>query len=214
MLNTSICRVSNVLDTRLKGWLPVIDRDKNKFQILYSTKIEFIKKTNIFLIKEGQFKDAMAEIDFKNISPRLFKNYFTDTFKIKDNCELFLSLKDQILFYKLNEKSFVEIYVHALELEPGIYKILLPKTKFKGQKTTRYIEEDMGGSRFAETWFPIIKDKFEERYLHFGTYSLGCITIVAGQTSKWNELFIFLLQSRMKGDYLGKIYITDKSFMT
>lgn len=50
----------------------------------------------------------------------------------------------------------------------------------------------------AKTWFRIGHEG--ERYLHTGSRSLGCVTII--EVKKWNEIYDKLIKAR-KGDFLS-----------
>lgn len=207
MTPNKFIRVSNILDKNLKGWLPIIDDENKCLEIPYFTLLQTIENTNKYLVKEGIIKGKIIRIDYDKIHPRLFERYETEKIDTNEKCLIIVSLKERLLFYELKgniEQSSIDVN----DIKTGIYGIYLPSKRFEGNITNNYINEENGGTRFAQTWFPI-KDKiFEARYIHYGAYSRGCVTVLA-ETSAWNKLYIHLMESRIKKDLIGVLKVID-----
>src|SRR5581483_2221683 len=77
------------------------------------------------------------------------------------------------------------------------YLILNPDRRHSENVVESYVSEVNGGSRFAETWFPLVKGEFEFKYLHYGSFSKGCVTVLSG--SGWKDVYLYVISSRMKG---------------
>lgn len=207
MITGKFVRVSNILDKNLKGWLPIIDEENNNLEIPFFTLLQSIGNEDKYLVKEGIAKDKIIRINYSKIYPRLFEKYETEKINTNEKCLIIVSLKEKLLFYKL-KGNIEQYYVDANDIKTGIYGIYLPSKRFEGNITNNYINEEGGGTRFAQTWFPI-KDKiFEERYIHYGSYSKGCITVLTG-TSTWNKLYIHLMESRIKKELIGILKVID-----
>ena len=200
-------RVSNILNKNLMGWLPVIDENNKSLEIPYFTLLQQIDNSSRYLIKEGFGKDKFIKIDYDKIHPRLFGKYETEETNINEKCLILVSLKEKLLFYELNG-VIEQNYVDVNDIKTGVYGIYLPNKRFGGNITNNYISEENGGTRFAQTWFPIKDKVFEERYIHYGSYSRGCVT-VSSDTSAWNKLYIHLMKSRMKKDLIGILKVID-----
>lgn len=197
-------RIVNVLDKSLRGWLPVTDINNNKLEIFYTTKIKPIGK-NQFEILEGYYKSRIINVDYSRIYPRLFTSY-TDKLSLKqEQCFIFVEQKNNRLIYKNNE-IFNEIPVVANNIQHGIYSILFPYRRHTDKVSLDYLNEHKSGSRFAETWFPIMKSKFEFQYIHFGKYSNGCVTFI-GSGEEWSKLYKYIISSRKNTNIHGILSI-------
>ena len=203
-------RIDNVLDKSLKGWLPVKDITGKDYKLFYSTSVEKTKSKKYLIVTEGEAKNKTVSIEYHKIHPNLFSNYYSNDISIESNCRIVVAIKERKLYYRPKKDEFCEIYIGVQDLDYGVYKILLPTKKTDKVVSTNYINEHNGGSRFAETWFPFMKDRFEERYIHFGTYSRGCVTVVHGQTDAWNNLYLYLIKSRKVNNIIGDLIVIDE----
>lgn len=189
-------RVNNVLDKDLRGWLPVTDTYKRKLEIFCTTLVQPNDQFTHFEILEGFHKSKHVAVDYQSISPRIFTDYLDKRVRIKNEpCFLIIELENSILLYKSRGK-INELHVQVKNLNPGKYLVLFPDRRHTDKISQEYIKEGAGGSRFAETWFPLFKEKFEFRYLHFGTYSNGCATVLSHQGQQWNHLYSYIVKSR------------------
>jgi len=199
-------RISNVLDKNLKGWLPVKDFESNRFELPYTTEVIVGNRLNSLEVTEGPYRSKSVYIDSENISPRFFSEYL-DQPVVHSDCLITVILDRQILTYRDRQRGLVELAIKAEDIKTGYYSILVPDRRHKEKTLPRYLMEAVGGSRFAETWFPIMKKNFEFRYLHFGSFSRGCITVLLNQTNDWNSLYFYLISSRNNNQELGKLKI-------
>lgn len=203
-------RVDNVLDKSLRGWLPVTSNNGKKYEIFYSTAVqcEIPKKLKEFKIIEGFHKLDNVSIDFQKINPRLFVNYVSKG-KIGEQslCLIFVDLEANKLIY--NSLGMLhELNIQANNLKPGKYLILFPDRRHTDKISIDYLNESNLGSRFAETWFPLVKGRFEFQYLHYGSYSNGCVTVIS-DGKEWTNLYSYIIKSRYINGAHGVLFIFD-----
>lgn len=202
-------RVNNVLDKSLRGWLPVIDSHRRRFEIFFTTLVRPNDQFCEFEILEGFHKSKGVAIDYQSINPRIFINYFDKQVRIKNEpCFLFIELENSKLLYKSRGK-IDELHVQVKNLDPGKYLVLFPDRRHTDKISQEYIKESAGGSRFAETWFPLLKEKFEFQYLHFGSYSNGCATVLSHQGQQWNHLYNYIVKSRYLDCAHGTLVVAE-----
>lgn len=199
-------RVKNVTDKVLCGWLPVEDNKGNTFEIFYSTEVKPIKNSLKFEIIEGFHKGKIVHINFKAIRLKLFTSYF-GKIPTREKCFIGLELKSKTLSFS-DEKGRHEVIVQANNLEPGTYLIAFPDRRHSDKISKEYLSEPDGGSRFAETWFPIVKDKFEFKYLHYGRFSNGCATVISSG-NEWAVLYNHIVTSRFTDCVHGHLVVVD-----
>lgn len=92
------------------------------------------------------------------------------------------------------------------------YRIMIPF--YKHTKIPKiYLDESKNGSRFAETWFQLnsVKCEVTDSFIHFGTYSKGCITIPKSKgkyaETNWNKIYSVLMNSRIDSSTLAWLKI-------
>jgi hypothetical protein len=196
--------VSNILDKSLRGWLPVMDDSDNRFELFYSTRVKPLNSSGGLLILEGYRKSRAVSIDEQQIKAKLFSVYINKT-KVKDEkCVVAVDLKTSKLLFRVNG-SLKVINIRVNNLAPGNYTIQFPYSRHSDNVNPSYLSERHGGSRFAETWFPLVKDKFEFKYLHFGQYSKGCVTVI---DPGWSDLYQYIITSREEDCVHGALVVT------
>jgi len=199
-------RIVNNLDRKLRGWLPVKSITGKSYEIFYSTEIQ-LKNSGKFLLREGFHEGDIVSIKESSLPYRLFQTYNGPLKVSRKPFRAIVELSTSRILYEKDGK-IVEYYVQAENLQPGQYAILSPDRRRIDKATKKYISEGNGGSRFAETWFPLVKHEFEFQYLHYGTYSNGCITVTSG--SGWTELYLLIMKSRPRKMYHGTITVVEK----
>jgi len=202
--------LTNVIDRYHRGWLKPFS-DNNLFFLPYLTRAERIEfNINYEKIKiiEGNFKDYIIKVPYLIKNKRYFYSYFTDEkIEFKKNI-IFLNKKNKTMI--LGKKIYkVEI---NYDFKKGDYLIDFPIRKnFLNKK---YLDENKNGSRFADSWFPLIrKDEFNTfRFLHYGIFSKGCVSFRfdANKGKDWSYIFIKLMNSRIlinDNYYLAKMVV-------
>lgn len=201
--------LDKVRDGYSKGWLKVrLSQNKEVFLPygLLVEKIDFSNQTETVRILEGAYKDAVVPIPFV----RDRESYFS-LFEKSKNESIVLETKSNHLL--LSKKVFPVVFDDSIKA--GNYSLYLPDYPHNHVATYKYQNEVKGGSRFASTWFRIVKDGdslFQSSsYLHFGTYSEGCITFPFFEksgTSSWNKFVLSLSLLRLKEGVCCKLQIT------
>jgi len=201
--------LNKVRDGYSKGWLKVrLSHNKEVFLPygLLVEKVDSSNQTETIKILEGPYEGAIAPIPFL----RDRESYFS-LFKKSKNKSIVLETKDKHLL--LNKKVFPVVFDDSIKI--GDYFLYLPDYPHNHVATKKYENEAKGGSRFASTWFRLVKDGdslFQSSsYLHFGTFSEGCITFPFFEkigVSSWNELILALSLSRLKEGVCCKLQIT------
>jgi hypothetical protein len=210
MKSSKIKFIGNVLDPINKGWVRLNVGGQGEVCLPYTTKVELIEMTDSYekvKILDGYYKNSVAELPFM----------------VKDNKSHYSFLIDKCSFSQLGVIKIIgnvlklnnlksEVIAEKSVLNKKNYFIKFPiKTNKKLPST--YFDEHKGGSRFAETWFPLLAkgEIYPEKYLHFGSISQGCITVKFSpyQNSLWNILYTKLLRSRIDSNNLGRLIIEE-----
>lgn len=200
--------ITEVLDSEHKGWVEVKIDDLIFRKLPYSTKVELLEETSKYQrikILDGYFKDHYALLPYQIKKNNTTYSYLSS--KLIYNPNLILKLKANTLLIGGVE---MKVIFDLNNIKKGIYNIKFPILTTK--KMNNYFLEMKGGSRFAESWFPItIADElYIERYIHFGTYSYGCVTVKYDPTiipGPWQLLFITLMTSRKSNNVLANLII-------
>jgi hypothetical protein len=199
--------LDKVRDGYNKGWLKIKLSHKEVFLPygLLVEKIHSSNQTETIKILEGAYEGAVAPIPFV----RNRESYFS-LFKKPKTESIVLETKSNHLL--INKRVFPVVLDGSIKT--GGYFLYLPDYPHNHVATNKYQNEAKGGSRFASTWFRLVKDMdslFESSfYLHFGTYSEGCVTFPFFQksgSSSWNELVLALSLLRLKEGVCCKLQI-------
>lgn len=213
-MKRNILYLKNVLDSKQKGWLRVQLCGGDFVEIQYLTKVKLEAKHEQYeevTIMDGYYKSKKAKIPYFSMDKSTNYSFLEKNVLSKKQPEITLATSQNKLFIN---KIQTEVVVDSSALTKGKYLINFP-VKSKKILNSSYLDENTGGSRFAETWFPIIKshDTFAEKYLHFGLYSEGCITVKykkqASPSEIWKNICMSLLASRNKNNK-GLTYLEIK----
>lgn len=200
--------IGNVLDPINRGWINcVVDSQKEIF-LSYLTKVEHIEALEYFeqvKILEGYYKDKFAELPFMAKDNKSCYSYLVEkrllskplTIILNNNTLEFRNFRCDVLA----DTNILNKKIYLIKFPVRVNKIL----------PNQYFNENNGGSRFADTWFPLqAKDElYPEKYLHFGSISQGCLTVKFNPLSKsiWNTLYMSLIHSRLDDYNLGVLTI-------
>jgi len=199
--------LTNVIDRYHRGWLTfVVNGDQ--ISIPYLTRVKMVESTDNFElveILEGKFANQKVEVPFLQKTGNDAYSYFTDTKIDFKRLDITINRRKGILTLGKNQ------YVVELseKCKNGTYLIGFPIKKRIINKN--YSDEDRGGTRFYDSWFPLIKkDEFNmSRFLHYGTFSEGCLTVshLGNKGKDWSDIFSILMHSRINDDYLAQIKV-------
>jgi hypothetical protein len=180
--------VRYVEDVDEKGWLEVLlkaDAEKRiSLPIYLKVQLDRLDENReYFTILEGALKNIQASVLLGTTKKSRFSKINPHTKQAK----LTYSISKKIL--KVSRKKYTAIDYPDAVWTKGIYDIEIPDYPHEGG--LQYLEF----ARHATVWFRI--SHHDDRYLHTGNGSLGCITII--EKNRWEELFSSLISAR-KGD--------------
>lgn len=198
------------LDPLHKGWVKAIIENEGRIDLPFSTRVKLIESQKNYekiLILEGYYKNSIALLPYLSENEDSSYSYLVSTLKLNKNIEA------KLIGNKLTigSKSW-EVSVDYTSLKKGSYSIGFP-VKITKKINPDYLLEKKGGSRFAETWFPINaqNEMFVERFIHFGYISEGCVTVKYNSlhlsSNSWNSVFLRLLTGRKTDQSLGTLKV-------
>lgn len=203
--------ISKILDQTHRGWIKADIEGENEVFLPYLTKVKLIEECEDYekvKILNGKYSNKIARLTSLLDSKNGYYSSLEEIVKKKKyKNNIMVDLKKQKLIFNKNE---IDIVADPSKFDTKEYSILYPIKSHKN--VFSYLNEDKGGSRFAETWFPIQSINKEPtcQYLHFGKISDGCLTIKIDGSCRaqrsWNTLFLSLLKSNKNG-ILGYINI-------
>ena len=171
------------------GWLNALPENKRKDigipkhlkLLLHSVDL----KREYFTIKEGVLRDMKASVVLKKNGT----SYLSSKNSRSEIVQLSYSISKKIL--KFQGKIYHAVDYENSSWKKGFYDIEIPDHPHPGGLL--YPE-----SQYATVWFRI--GHTGDRYLHTGTRSAGCITLV--EQKKWDQLYRVLVGAR-KGDSMS-----------
>jgi hypothetical protein len=193
--------IGKTLNSKDKGWIIGIKSNGIKIFIHQTLLVEIVKigaKSDLINIKEGPFKDTLCQIQHNLYG----QSYIENNFKQKN---INISIKDFILTIDGQNYQIIQ----QTRILKGKYFIGYPILQKNIRIPPYYTRESLGGSKFTQTWFPIVskEDKIVS-YLHFGKISQGCLTVkYQDKNDIWTDIYRKIISSRIKNNYLCKINI-------
>lgn len=169
-----------------EGWLNVtIANTKVALHSFLKVKLQREKsKLQYFTILEGSYKGKEAQVKFDDDG----SSFLDEGNPYTDAVTMIYSISKKIL--TVNDKNYKTRDYKESQLSKGLYEVQLHDYPHAGG------EPYMDVAKKAKVWFRIGKDG--ERYIHTGTYSLGCITLI--ENHKWDGLYSVLVRSRTRDD--------------
>jgi len=170
----------------MAGLKRLLDRDKSKINLPAFLKIKKEKsdaKREYFLIMEGAYRGEYASVTLRDGGTSQFVSGIIH----EPMAYVKYSISQKIFF--LDGKKYKAADHPDSPWKKGLYDIEIPDYPHRGG--ARYQNE----APRAKTWFRI--GHSGARYLHTGSRSLGCLTIV--EVSRWSEIYNALIKAR-KGD--------------
>lgn len=200
--------LTHVVDRYHKGWLEAFLGSGDKVSIPYSTQAVILRKAKNYQnikVLEGGMKNHKLMVPYLRKLGREVYSFFSDD-KITFS-KLHIIVNSETGTLLSDKKSYPVILSDGFG--KGIYYVKFPIRRNK--ENALYSDETKGGSRFFDTWFPLIKKgEFNlSRFLHFGSFSKGCITVKYSleRKSYWSELFFKIMHSRIDDNYLARIEV-------
>lgn len=180
------------------GWLKIRLEDNKSIESLpafLKVKTEYNDtKREYFTILEGPYSGRLASVALKanGLSQLIYKVEYDPVARVN------YSVSKKIL--TLNGKKYQTTDYPNAVWKKGLYDIEIPDYPHEGGR--HYLDQ----SKRAMTWFRIGHNG--ERYLHVGSRSLGCLTII--EINRWMEIYNELIKAR-KSDSLsvGMLEVID-----
>lgn len=210
MKSKQVFFIGKNLDPLHRGWVRVTVENEGEVELSFSTQVELLESKQNYqkiLILEGYYKNCIAQLPY--LVRKGDSSYSCLTQPLRLNNKLKLRVKGNYL--TTNRKSS-KIIVDCASLRKGVYRIGFP-IKITKKINPVYLSEEKGGSRFAETWFPLITDNeiFVEKFIHFGSVSEGCVTIKytpqLHTVNSWNQIYMKLITSRKADNTLAVLEV-------
>ncbi|MEK7116550.1 MAG: hypothetical protein AAB837_00085 [Patescibacteria group bacterium] len=177
-------------DDKGNGWLKIRLEDNKSIESLLAflkVKTEYTDtKREYFTILEGPYSGQLASVALGANG----LSQFISGVEYNPMVRVIYSASKKIL--TLNGKKYQTIDYPNAMWKKGIYDIEIPDYPHEGGR--HYLNQ----SKRAMTWFRIGHNG--ERYLHVGSRSLGCMTVI--ETNRWMEIYNELIKAR-KGDSLS-----------
>jgi len=188
-----------------KGWLQVKTETDKIVSLPEYLRVDLTSHSNgrdYLTATEGAHTDEGRSVRGRKFSVKEGNLKPVSELKYRSAANLMYYLKEEELIYSTNKKvraithpsNPVPIGMHPLEL------LDFPHDLGEGY---------LGQSNWALSWFllgtgPAVKGK-NDRYLHTGRFSAGCITVDA---SGWNDLYRYLILCRSgNGTTVGKVHV-------
>jgi len=178
------------------GWLKVKFENGKIVSLPAYLKVKIERNDNkreYFTILEGLYSGELASIKLKdNGLSSLISN-------VEHGPVARASYSISKKIFILNGKKYTTVDYKNMPWKKGLYDIEIPDYPHGVPGT--YIE-----TQRPRIWFRI--GHTGERYLHAGSHSLGCMTII--ETSRWIEIYNALIKSRKEGNIsVGILEVVD-----
>jgi hypothetical protein len=187
VLAAEVLEMAQYVPNESDGWLKaILGRDKSMINLPAFLKVKNEKsdtKREYFLILEGAYRGEYASVALRDDG----NSQFVSGIIHEPMAHVRYSISQKVFF--LGGKKYRAVDHPDSPWEKGLYDIEIPDYPHQGG--ARYQNE----APRAKTWFRI--GHSGARYLHTGSRSLGCLTIV--EVSRWSEIYNALIKAR-KGD--------------
>lgn len=185
-----------VPDTK-DGWFRTLDANLKEVSLpaYLKVKSEYIRnKREYFVPLESVYRGQLLSIKLQDDG----SSHFISDIKHESMAKATYSVSKKI--FTLNDKKYVAIDYEGNPWKKGLYDIEIPDYPHPGGRN--YIKI----APHSKVWFRV--GHSGDKYIHAGSYSLGCITII--EHNKWEEIYFALIKTR-KGDFdsVGVLEVID-----
>lgn len=197
ILEVSVLDAIRYVPDEEDGWLVVLfEDDKSTVSLPAYLKVRIDHtdtKREYFTILEGAYRGKLASVRLKKDRTSRF------ILDVQHGTSIFASYSISKKVFTLNGKIYTAVDYKNAPWKKGLYDIEIPD--YPHGRNNTYTE-----AKRQKIWFRIGHDG--ERYLHAGSFSLGCITIT--ETVRWMEIYNALIRAR-KGDdeSVGVLEVVD-----
>lgn len=151
---------------------------------------------DFFTILEGKLKNKTASVKLKDNN----FSFLSEMHPVKENVNMVYDKKDRIL--TLNDVQYSVEMDEGNPIPNGTWKVEIP---YEMHSIGAVYEDD---TAYAQTWFRIASESFdgiEDRFLHPGSMSLGCVTVT--DTVNWTAIYKILISARIDDRHVCEIKI-------
>lgn len=203
--------LTEVQDLQHKGWLVVREGDlilHIPFGARFN-RLEQRSRTERVELLDGPHSGRVINLPYLRADKSGFYSYLKRELPFRYQAR-------KAVFYRKAKRLVIDEYkvsvIYEGTLIAGSYEILSPVYKPLGDGHI-YLNERRGGSRFAETWFPVVaKGKvYTQNFIHFGRMSEGCLTVQYNTTheaaNNWVDVYQRLITSRVSSSVHAELEI-------
>ncbi len=207
--DNNILAIGDVLDRTYSGWLEGINDEGIVIPLCYSTRvkhIEEVRNAQKILIIEGLHKGKIVIISYKYKDRGAKMSFLTPQIVFHKATLKLNKMKKELVIPKVGTFSVAD----TRSIQYGKYKLQIPERPITKPLNPEYFDENIGGSRFSQTWFRLIPEKGNpgEVFLHYGSYSEGCITVLNNKSfSVWNKIYLYLIKGRVSDVHLATLVV-------
>ena len=201
-----IFSLTNVLNKFDRGWAEIDLLGGERVVLPYGTTFGFIQE-NTLMILGGHHKGEFVDLSKKD---RLFQ--------LLSGCQIIESNlvavkcilgNNQLIFP--DGKTYTLAKSSKKMLPIGMYKLEVPRAPHYKLCKKVYLDESIGGSRFAETWFEIVPERGERlrTFMHYGEVSDGCLTVSmqGNLRGAWTDIYFSLILNRIEPNFVASLMI-------
>ncbi|HOV25236.1 MAG TPA: hypothetical protein PK566_02590 [Pseudobacteroides sp.] len=197
------------------GWRRVRSEDSNTIIYLpQGTRVRLYAESDerdYFTILEGKYKTKHASVKKKSFFNMMYGSYLTSRNRTLPKAEL--------KFYKSKKKLEVNGETYNAFSGSGGYDNVssegaIPSGKYylemPDEPHSRNGNTYKDQTKYATSWFRITYldgGYVDDRYLHTGMVSAGCITVV--DIKRWTEIYEYLIFRRVSFDGFGRVGIIE-----
>ncbi len=195
-LEVEVNEIERYIPSTEDGWFITLNEKDEKISLPEYIKVnpKYIKNEREYFVPlEGTHRDKLLSAKLQDDG----SSYLISDVQHKPMIRATYSISKKVLI--LNGKKYKAIDYPDAPWEKGIYNIEIPD--YPHGNNYSYTE-----AKRQKVWFRV--DFEEERYLHVGARSLGCMTII--ETTRWMEIYSILIIAR-KGDFksVGEVNVVD-----
>ncbi len=188
--------LTNVLNRFNRGWIKVDLIGKDNAWLPYGTSFGKIQK-NTLRVLDGHYRGYLLD----TTENKELENCLGDE-KLLTNEEVNIVYNPSLNKLSLqNKREFSLVKFDLDELKAGGYQIEVPRFPHVKLCKRIYLNENDGGSRFAETWFEVVPLHGPRLgvFIHYGEISSGCITVSMKENlpKSWDEIYFNLILHRI-----------------
>lgn len=191
-----IISLVNVIDSFHRGWVNIDLVGKPQVWLPYGTTFGFIEN-NSLMVLDGYYRGYLLDRKYLDNTASFGDEYLLTNESIR----ISYKIGSEVLVFP-NNRYIILAQSEKIDLKEGLYNIGLPRFPHTKICKKDYLNEAIGGSRFAETWFeiiPLLGRGGSGFFIHSGEISEGCFTVSIKNNKPriWNDIYFSLILNRL-----------------